>query len=177
MKRALAALCAAWLGASAPRVAGATTVVPVTTEELAARSDLVVVATARSASSRWDGGVIVTDVEVVVDASLRGAAAVGTSLVVRVAGGTVGRIRQSVADAPELEVGRSYLLFLAGGAGGARFLAHLTAGALALSVSPGADATVLVPAALVTEVRATAAPAMRSVSLETLAARVRDVRR
>jgi hypothetical protein len=126
-RRARAAAFAALLLGLAPSAAPATTIVPVTTEELTRRSDEVVVATVRASTSRWEHGLIVTDHELVVEASLRGPSVAGGTVFLRTPGGVVGRIAQVIPDAPSLEVGRSYLFFLSGGVGTVRFLAHLTA--------------------------------------------------
>ncbi len=115
----------------------ATTVVPMSATELAQRSDDVVVATVRDAVSRWHQGFIVTDCEVVVDVALKGAVPQRATIFVRVAGGVVGRVGQHIPDAPVLQPGRSYVLFLQGGEGRVRYLTHLTAGALPVSVDAG----------------------------------------
>jgi len=126
-RRARAAALAALLLGLAPAAASATTVVPITTEELTRRSDEVLVATVRASTSRWERGLIVTDHELVVEASIRGRAVVRSTIFVRTPGGVVGRIAQAVPDAPMLELNRSYLFFLSGGVGQVRYLAHLTA--------------------------------------------------
>lgn len=131
-----AAALASLLVALATSPASATTVVAVTAEELARRSDEVIVATVRSSASRWERGLIVTDHELVVEASIRGRAPVRGTVFVRTPGGVVGRITQAIPDAPTLEVGRSYVFFLAGGVGPVRFLAHLTAAVVPVEASP-----------------------------------------
>lgn len=115
----------------------ATTVVPATVAELTQRSDDVLVGTVRDAVSRWHEGFIVTDCEVVVDATLKGATPARATVFVRVAGGVVGRVGQHIPDAPVLQAGRSYVFFLQGGEGRARYLTHLTAGALPVSLDAG----------------------------------------
>jgi len=126
-RRARAAALAALLLGLAPAAASATTIVPITTEELTRRSDEVLVATVRASTSRWEHGLIVTDHELLVEASIRGRTLVRSTVFVRTPGGVVGRIAQTIPDAPMLEVGRSYLFFLSGGVGQVRYLAHLTA--------------------------------------------------
>ena len=69
MSRAAGPLLALALSV-APMAARATTVVPVTAEELTQRSDEVVLATVRASSSRWERGLIVTDHELTVDAAV-----------------------------------------------------------------------------------------------------------
>lgn len=123
------------LSAFSPAALTATTVVSVTAEELALRSDEVIIATVRASASRWEHGLIITDHELVVDAAIRGRALEHGTIFLRTPGGVVGRIAQVIPDAPVLEVGHSYLFFLAGGVGPVRFLAHLTAAVLPVSVT------------------------------------------
>lgn len=146
---------AAWLLAGAlalgaPGV-GATTVVPVTVEALTRQSDEVIVASVMHATSRWQGGMIVTDHTLRVAAVFKGAVALQSELVVTVAGGVVGRVAQHVAEVPVPVVGQSYVWFVQRGEGGARYLAHMTAAVVPLRVAPG-EARVLAeaPEALVT---------------------------
>ncbi len=177
MSRRLGALLALLLSV-APLTAIATTVVPVTTEELTRRSDEVVLATVRASSSRWEHGLIVTDHELTVDATVRGSALPRATIFVRTPGGTVGRITQVIPDAPSLEVGRSYVFFLSGGVGQVRFLAHLTAAVVPVQASPQGALVAQPPVALLTDSSrsAEAAPAA-PVSLPTLLDRVRAVPR
>lgn len=154
----LIAAIAALLLALAPSPAVATTTVPVTTEQLTERSDEVLVATVRASSSRWERGLIVTDHELIVEASIRGRALVRGTVFVRTPGGAVGRIAQSVPDAPMLEVGRSYVFFLSGGVGAVRFLTHLTAAVIPLAPGPRGDLYAQPPASLLID-RSTAAAA------------------
>lgn len=118
------------------RDAGATTIVPVTLEELTRRSELVVLGTVREVSSRWRGRFIVTDCGVSVDLSLKGELAVGERVGVRVAGGEVDGIGQMIPDAPMPERGASYVFFLQGREEGMRLLAHMTAAALPVTLGP-----------------------------------------
>lgn len=163
-----AALCACLLAAS-PR-AVATTVVPVTVAELTRRSEDVVVGTVRAANSRWHGGFIVTDCEVVVEAALKGASLPRATVFVRVAGGVVGGIGQHVPDAPTPLVGSTYVFFLQGGEGRVRYLTHLTAAVLAVSLDAGGRPVVEPAPGLVTDARGT--PAAR-VAMEVLAGAAR----
>lgn len=149
--RPLAAAAAALLLALAPADARATTIVPVTAEELARRSDEVVVATVRASSSRWERNVIVTDHELVVEASIRGRAVARSTIYVRTPGGVVGRVAQAVPDAPALEVGRTYVFFLAGGVGTVRFLAHLTAAVVPVEALPAGGLVALPPSSLLVD--------------------------
>ena len=177
MSRTVGALLALVLSAS-PVTASATTVVPVTTEELTQRSDEVVLATVRASSSRWEHGLIVTDHELTVDATVRGNALPRTTIFVRTPGGTVGRITQVIPDAPSLEVGRSYVFFLSGGVGQVRYLAHLTAAVVPVQATAQGALVAQPPTALLTDRShpADSAPAA-PVSLPTLLDRVRAVPR
>jgi len=111
----------------APSLCPAVTARRVSVTELTRASDDVVVGTVRRSVSRWEGRFIVTDHEVELSAVLKGRLAPRAVVVVRVAGGVVGRIGQQVPGAPSLEDGRTYLLFLAGGVSDVRYLAHMTA--------------------------------------------------
>lgn len=119
-----------------PTVARATVVVPVTVETLTRRSDDVVVGTVRRASSLWDAGRIVTDYEVDVAAVMKGALAPHGTVVVRLPGGVVGRIGQTVPGVPGMVTGGTYLLFLDVGAAGTRYLTHLTASVVPVTADP-----------------------------------------
>lgn len=114
--------------------AEATTVTPVTVAELTRNSDDVIVGTVRRSSSRWDGAFIVTDHEIEVVTALRGRLPARATIVVRVAGGVVGRIAQYIPDAPVLELSRTYTLFMAGGISNVRYLTHLTAAAVPVTL-------------------------------------------
>ena len=169
---------AALLAALAPSPADATTIVPVTTEELTQRSDEVIVATVRASSSRWERGLIVTDHELVVDASIRGRALVHATVFVRTPGGVVGRIAQAVPDAPTLEVGRTYVFFLSGGVGQVRFLAHLTAAVVPVETSAQGGLVAQPPTALLVDRSyASASAAPPPMPLPAMLDRVRSVPR
>ncbi len=130
-------------------VAVATTGRAVTVAELTRASDDVLVGTVRRSVSRWEGGHIVTDHDVEVGAVLAGRLVPGVTVTVRVAGGVVGRIAQSIPGAPTLEDGRAYMLFLAGGVSTVRYLAHMTAAVVPV-VMDGATVTAAVPSTLLT---------------------------
>lgn len=124
-----------------PRAAGAITVVPVSLEELGRRADLVVLATPRSRRSRWVGGDIVTDYAIEVRAVLRGsatAAASGAVLTLRLPGGTVGEVTESLPGVPTPSLDAPCLVFLSRLARerGVFVLAHMTAGLLPLATTP-----------------------------------------
>lgn len=175
--RPLARAALALLVGLAPVAARATTVVPVTTEELAQRSDDVVVATVVRSASRWEQGLIVTDHELVVDAAVRGGALPRSTVFVRTPGGTVGRVAQVIPDAPSLEVGRSYVFFLSGGVGTVRYLAHLTAAVVPVEATAGGALVARPSTALLTGApRASAAPPA-PVPLPAMLDRVRSVPR
>lgn len=172
-RRALAAAALA-LALSAPVTARATTVVPVTVEELTRQSDDVALVRVLQRSSRWEGRFIVTDHEVEVLAVSRGGLTQGDRAVIRLAGGTVGRIGQVIPEAPEMVPGGTYLVFLRGGGDGARFVAHLTAAVVPVSARAdrsGLDAAV--PPTLLTTGPRTGAPE----PLEPLLTRVQAVAR
>ncbi len=117
----------ALVAVSLPGTAHATVVTPVTVAELTRRSDDVVVATVRRASPQWDGGRIVTDYELELLAVLKGRLVPHGTVTVRLPGGVVGRIGQTVPGVPGMEPGGTYLLFLDAGVSGLRYLTHLTA--------------------------------------------------
>lgn len=127
------------------RSARATVVVPVTAEALTRRSDDVVIATVRRSSSQWDGGHIVTDHEVDVLTALKGRLPPRSLVLVRTPGGVVGGIGQYIPGAPSLEQGRSYVLFLSGGVGSVRYLAHLTAAVMAIEGDPASGVVRVLP--------------------------------
>ncbi len=142
-----ALVVAAALALSPP--AAATTTRPVTLAELTRSSDDVVVGTVRRSSSRWEGGFIVTDHEVEVVTALKGRLAARVTIVVRVAGGVVGRIAQAIPGAPSLEDGRTYMLFLSGGISTARYLAHMTAAVVPVTLDASGSVQATVPSSLV----------------------------
>jgi hypothetical protein len=127
------------------RVATATTVVPVTVETLARRSDAVLVVTPRSATPQWVGGTIVTDYDLEVQNVVQGTLSSGAHVTLRTPGGVVGRIGQQIPGVPSLETGRPYLVFLARDRDGSGlyFLAHLTAAVLPVVAAPDGTPVVL----------------------------------
>ncbi len=175
--RSLAAPClAALLALASP--AGAITTRPVTVAELTRASDDVIVGTVRRSSSRWEGGFIVTDHEVEVVGALKGRLPARATVVVRVAGGVVGRIAQAVPGAPSLDDGRTYVLFLEGGVSTARYLAHMTAAVVPVSADAAGHALAGVPSSL-RMAPASAAPAghepVAAVALDAVTRAVRSV--
>jgi hypothetical protein len=108
-------------------MAHATSSRPTDVAELTRTSDEVIIGTVRRSHSLWDEGFIVTDHELEVLAAIKGRAPIRSTMVVRVAGGVVGRIGQTIPGAPTLQDGRTYVLFLAGGVSNIRYLAHMTA--------------------------------------------------
>jgi hypothetical protein len=151
----------------APPFAHALTARRVTVAELTRSADDVVVGTVRRSVSRWEGRFIVTDHEVELSAVLKGRLAPRAVVVVRVAGGVVGRIGQHVPGAPTLDDGRTYLLFLAGGVSDARYLAHMSAAVVPVTLDAAGRVQATAPESL-----AAGAPAM---TLERLAGAVRAV--
>lgn len=130
----------------AARHAEATVLFERTLDELAREADAVVVATPLDARvSRWQGGRIVTDVTVRVDAVLTGRIVASRDLVVRIPGGVVGDVGQSLSGAPTLTAGAPAVLFLTAPRSGARAVLSLSAGVLPVSALPS-GAVVVLPA-------------------------------
>ncbi len=127
----------------ATRHAGATVLFERSVDELAREADAVVVATPLDArTSRWLGGRIVTDVTVRIDAVLKGPLSPSSAVVVRLPGGVVGEVGQSLSGAPALPSNAPAVLFLTASRGGARAVLSLSAGVLPVSATP--DGSVLV---------------------------------
>lgn len=173
--RPLAALLiAASLTLSPP--AGATTTRPVTVAELTRSSDDVFVGTVRRSSSRWEGGFIVTDHEVEVVTAMKGRLAPRMTVVVRVAGGVVGRIAQAIPGAAPLEDGHTYMLFLSGGVSTVRYLAHMTAAVVPVTLDASGRVQAGVPSSLVmTPASGVSAQRPMTVALDQVAQAVRAV--
>jgi hypothetical protein len=131
-----------------PTRAGATTTVPVSVAELTQSADDVIVGVVRRSTSRWEEGFIVTDHDVEVTMTLKGRAPLRSVVTVRVAGGVVGRIAQRVVGAPSLEDGHTYMLFLAGGVSTVRYLAHMTAAVVPVTLATTGAVQVSVPGTL-----------------------------
>ena len=128
------ALAALLSYAAAPR---ATVLYARPVEALARDADAVVVATPGAARRAfWQGRRIFTDVTVSVDAVIAGHATAPSEVTVRLPGGTVGAVGQSLAGAPSLEAGAPVVLFLSAPRGGVRSVLSLSAGVLPLSVTP-----------------------------------------
>lgn len=171
----------------APAPAHATTVVPITAEALARRADAVVIATPRASQSRWEGGFIVTDLELEVQSVMRGALVRGERVVLGLPGGVVGRISQRVEGVPSPQIGIPYVFFLVrardGGAG--YNLAHPSAGVLPLTtasdgtvvVLPAREGMIVAPAAGTTgPMSAPTVMAREGIRLEALAGALRGMR-
>lgn len=133
------ALCLG-LGVS-PSIATATTVVPVTIEDLARQSEDIALVRVLQRSSHWSGRLIVTDNDTEVLIPFQGTLASHNRVVIRLAGGTVGTVREVIPDAPEMVPGSTYLVFLRGGTDGVRYVSHLTAAVV--QVTPRTDGTTL----------------------------------
>jgi hypothetical protein len=120
--------------AAAPR---ATVLYARTAEALARDADAVVVATPGAARHAfWQGRRIFTDVTVSVDVVITGHLTAPGAVTVRLPGGTVGAVGQSLAGAPSLEAGAPVVLFLSAPRGGVRSVLSLSAGVLPLSMTP-----------------------------------------
>jgi len=131
----LAALSAAG-AASSPRPAGATILQAATLDELSREADLVAVLTpSTDRRSYWREGRIYTDVRCVVTAVVKGSA--GPSVIVRLPGGTVGDIGQTVAGAPALRADVPVVAFLTRSRDGGRAVLSMAAGLLPVSVVGG----------------------------------------
>jgi hypothetical protein len=76
---------------------------------------------------------------------------VHATIFVRTPGGVVGRIAQTIPDAPALEVGHTYVFFLAGGVGPVRFLAHLTAAVVPVEARPAGELVARPPPSLLVD--------------------------
>lgn len=116
--------------------ASATTVVPVTVEQLALRADVVVVATVRSTRALWEGRLIVTDCELEVRVSMKGTLAPGQTLTLRVPGGVLGDVGQTIPGVPRVDRGDTIVAFVTRAEDrtpGRYYLTHLTASILPLS--------------------------------------------
>jgi hypothetical protein len=128
---------------SAPRGARATTVVPITLEDLSRRADVVVVATVRTTRARWEGRILVTDAELEVRVAMKGPVAPGATIVLRVPGGVLGEIGQTIPGVPRPERGDTFVAFLTAaedGSPGRYHLTHLTASILPV-LAPGPSAS------------------------------------
>lgn len=117
--------------------------------ELTRASDDVIVGTVRRSVSRWEGRFIVTDHEVEVVSALKGRLPERATVVVRVAGGVVGRIGQQIPGAATLDDGATYLLFLEGGVSTVRYLAHVSAAAVPVTLDAMGHVQARVPSSLV----------------------------
>lgn len=103
---------------AAPVVARATTMFPLTIEQLTERSEDVVRAHTVAVASAWDGARrIVTRAHVVVDAAYSGHLAPGAAVDVATYGGTVDGISMLVLGAPQFAAGEDVVLFLTPQAG------------------------------------------------------------
>jgi hypothetical protein len=149
-----------------PGLASALTTRRVTLAELTRTSDDVVLGTVRRSVGRWEGNFIVTDHEVELHAVLKGRLSPRSVVLLRVAGGEVGRIGQHIPGAPSLEVGATYLLFLSGGLANVRYLAHMTAAVVPMTLDASGTLQARAPESL-----ALGAP---TVSLERLVGAVRS---
>lgn len=104
--------CAVLSGA--PIVARATTMIPLSIEQLTERAQDVVRGQTLSATSAWDGhGRIVTHARVQVDESLAGTRTPGDVVDVATYGGTVDGTSMLVIGAPSFVAGEEVVLFLA----------------------------------------------------------------
>lgn len=99
--------------------AGATLSEALSLDELVARADHVVLATATDRRAQRDArNRIVTDYELRVEDVMKGDAAVGSTLTMRSFGGAIGDIGMRIEGEPHLTVGQRYVVFLARSANG-----------------------------------------------------------
>lgn len=113
-RRVYGALAAAALVLGLVPVAGATTLTPMSGEELTEASDLVVVGRCSAVESRWYGRSLVTRVTVTVDETLLGGSA-GQVVVVLPGGIDTEReipLAVTFPGIPQIEPGEDFLLFL-----------------------------------------------------------------
>jgi hypothetical protein len=168
----------------AARQADATVLFARSIDEMARDADVVVVATPTGPrASRWQGGRIVTDVSVRIDAVITGRMVPSSVLTVRLPGGVVGEIGQSLAGAPTLTPDVPTVLFLTASREGVRSVLSLSAGSLPVSVAPGGAVvvlpartegmTLLPPQGPTSPARVVLPP--EGLPLETFAVRVREV--
>lgn len=118
--------------------ARATTVVPITVEQLAQRADVVVVATVRSTRALWEGQLIVTDCELEVRVAMKGALQQGATLTLRVPGGVLGDVGQTIPGVARLDRGDTVVAFVTRAedrAPNRYYLTHLTASILPITVN------------------------------------------
>lgn len=92
--------------------ARATSLIALDLPELVRQSDYVVVANTLRESSRYADKLIVTDFELKVITSLKGAAKPGSTLVATELGGAVDRVGLNVPGAAKFSIGKSALVFL-----------------------------------------------------------------
>jgi hypothetical protein len=166
---------------SFPQVASATVLQAATLDELSHEADLVAVVTpTANRRSYWRDGRIYTDVFCAITATVKGSAA--PSVLIRLPGGTVGDIGQSVAGAPELRAGVPVVAFLTRAREGGRAVVSMAAGLLPVAVVDGVvqvlpartDGITFLPGpAPVAPVRVVVPE--RGLPLDTFIARVREV--
>jgi hypothetical protein len=121
---------------AAPRTVAGTVLFETTLDELSREADLVaVIVPTVQRRSFWHEGHIVTDVLCEVTVPIRGAAA--TRVVVRLPGGVVGAVGQTVAGAPVLSPGVPVVAFLSADRNGCRTVLSMAAGILPLSMVAG----------------------------------------
>lgn len=151
------ALCVAFVDSRAL----ATTVVPITVEQLSRRADAVLVATVRSTRAQWEGRLIVTDCELEVRVVMKGDLSPGQTLWLRIPGGVVGDRGQVIPGVPRLERGETVVAFVTRAEDrtpGRYYLTHLTASILpiqavatsstpsgSLVVRPAAEGMIVAP--------------------------------
>jgi hypothetical protein len=96
---------------SMPRAAAAV-LIALDLPALVSQSDHIVVAHAETQTSRYAEGLILTDVRLRVISTLKGPAAVGSTLIATHLGGAVDRVGLRVPGAAQFSLGRSAIVFL-----------------------------------------------------------------
>lgn len=95
-----------------PHQAKASVAVELTVDDLVTQSDAVAIVTARSKTSRWEEGRIVTYTQVDVTRPIAGLASASSSMVIRTLGGSVGNIGQIVHGEAILTIHEPCIIFV-----------------------------------------------------------------
>jgi hypothetical protein len=122
--------------ATAAHPLSATVLYAVSLDSLARDAETVVVASVPAARrAYWHHGRIVTDVRVTVTATLKGTPIPGATLLVRLPGGVVDDVGQTIAGAPVLAPDTTVVLYLTSPREGARNVVSFAAGVLPMTVA------------------------------------------
>jgi hypothetical protein len=113
-------------------------------EEMVHDAALVVVAVPVASRAYWHNRRIVSDVTVRVTAVLSGNS-VSNDIVVRLPGGIVGDVGQSIAGSPTLSLNTQVVLFLSAPRDGVRTVLSMAAGVFPMTLTPTGEVRVLPP--------------------------------